>query len=139
MARMPVSGQIHPVLWDLQLICLRGWPSSRWPCPLCQGRAFFFQVWCSIELQCRLGIRFNLPLLKINILGTRKGAFQPQQYSACLSTSGKALSKIMSKCSQHLSVIPGFHPSIVPVALFFRMNCPSLVTVERGGETLMMI
>lgn len=106
---------------------------------LCVREGFSFQVWCSrVAMQIRESV-LTCHSWKINILGTSKGAFQPRQDSACLSTCGKTLSKIMSKCSQHLSVIPGFHPSIVPTALFFKMNCPSLVTVERGGETLMMI
>lgn len=135
---MPVSRQIHPVLWDLQLICLRGWPFFQMAVPFVSGEGLSFQVWCSRILQCRLGIPdFNLPLFQKNKHSAwpQKGAFQPQhKCSACLSTCGKALSKIMSKCSQH-DVIPGFHPSIVPVALFFRMNFVLRSNCKkRGGD-----
>lgn len=136
--KMPVSGQIHPSRIEPDLLRRVAFlPDNR---GLCVGEGFPSKSGAPC-LPCRLGIHFCLPLFKkINILGTRKGAFQHREWCVCLSTYGETLSSIISKCSGHCCIIPCFHPqhcsdsSVLKIAIHLET-----FAVKSRGENLMMI
>lgn len=75
---MPVSGQIHPSVLEPTADLLRTVAFLPDGHGLCVREGLSFKIWCSL-FAMQISNSFLLATLKkkINILGTRKEAFQP--------------------------------------------------------------